>query len=249
MALARHLGDHLLGDDIEHASGGEAKGPGHNALDAQGEEKPSKGGDGFDGPGEDAEEEGFSAGAGLRFDGQGDDRPFRNVPIPMARSKAPISIESGFWLAKATPKAMPTDSPSGTLWIVTAKNIFEVFPILLAGIPSSFFSMAWKWGTILSIPQRKPAPRRREVAATAKEGMYPTSVSKAGLMREKKEAESITPAANPLKTLPRRGEIFLFPKKNTENAPKAVQRKINEMPMSGVVILSIFKISSEVNFY
>ena len=40
-------------------------------------------------------------------------------------------------LAKATPKVTPTDNPSGTLWIKTARNIFWSLVTLCVLMPSS----------------------------------------------------------------------------------------------------------------
>ena len=119
---------------------------------------------------------------------------------------------------------MPTDNPSGTLWIVTAKNILLVFPNLFVLIPSSPPSR-WKCGTNLSMPQMKKAPNRIDIDTIAHIGRCFVSLFKAGTIKENMDAASIMPEAKPRNIWLIFGDISFFLKKKTKaEAVAALQR-------------------------
>ena len=58
-------------------------------------------------------------------------------------------------------------------------------------------------------------------------------------MREKKDAENITPAAKPVRILLSLGEISFLRIKNTKSAPIVVHKKIIDKPRIGYTYLGI----------
>ena len=74
------------------------------------------------------------------------------------------AIVIGLPPAIAPAKTIPTDAPSGILWIVTANiSIVDFFQLLLIPSCSSLFKC--KWGTARSKTSRKTIPSKNPAAA------------------------------------------------------------------------------------
>ena len=120
---------------------------------------------------------------------------------------------------RLAPKATPMHSPSGMLWMVTAKVTKEALRML----PSLFFPLSvWRCrnqspSMMIPPPRQKPSATKRRYSARSR------VPSMAGSSMDQTEEAIMTPPPNPSRAAIRRGPIF--PKKITVNAPREVTRK------------------------
>ena len=112
-------------------------------------------------------------------------------------------------------------------------------------IPSAFsvFSSRCKWGNILSKTKRNAPPARKPTTA----GIQPippfsSVISILGANKDQKLAAIITPAAKPSIRL--KNFRFMFLKKKTRDAPRAVTPHVKSVPKSANKTGFIFNISS-----
>ena len=125
---------------------------------------------------------------------------------------------------------MPTAMPSGRLCMVTARISLVVRFRPLRG-PSSLRSKCI-WGMSMSSTSKNSMPARNPITAGRKARVpMPSLWDSAGCSRLKNDADTITPAANPVRARLSFSPIS-FCKKNTQAAPRPV-------PMKGIMIPSI----------
>ena len=144
-------------------------------------------------------------------------------PMPRATGNPPVK--------PSAPKATPTASPSGALWIVIAMMKSQTRRSEAASGPSRPL-LKCSCGIISFIMATAPMPIRiaaQTISAGIAPSPYrPSAASSAGMMREKNDAASITPAAKP-REMSRHFRDGVLPR-STGVAPTAVMRPAARLP-------------------
>lgn len=154
------------------------------------------------------------------------------MAIPTANINASTTAE---FVAVAVPIANPTESPSGILWIVIAEKslkALELFEVLLEFV--IIFAEIKSKSTIKNAPRRNPIA----IGIKAQSLQYFFEYSREGASRDQKEADNITPDANPIVKRFKSFDSFL--KKKISAAPRVVVRhgRVNDKMIATVLFIS-----------